>query len=154
MSMSDPLAVRIRLKRLPHAQGLPLPAYASPGASGMDVCAAVEEEVVLAPGQVGLVPTGVQVEIPAGYEIQVRPRSGLALRNRIGLLNSPGTVDSDYRGEIQIILINFGSEPFAVRRGDRIAQLVVARVERGKWVETQDLGETERGEGGFGSSGI
>jgi len=119
----------------------------------MDVYAAVGETVSIEPGRVALVPTGLILEIPGGFEVQVRPRSGLALRHQIAVLNSPGTIDSDYRGELQIILANLGAEPFAIGRGDRIAQLVVARVERALLAERHELSETERGEGGFGHSG-
>lgn len=143
----------IGVRRLPHSQGLPLPAYATVGAAGMDVCAAVEDTAFIESGRVALIPTGLVLEIPEGFEVQVRPRSGLALRHQIAVLNSPGTIDSDYRGELQIILANLGPERFAVRRGDRIAQLVAARVERALLAERRELSETERGEGGFGHSG-
>lgn len=143
--------VPIRFKRLPHGEGLPLPAYATDGATGMDVVSA--EDVDLAPAQRHAVATGLALAIPHGYEIQVRPRSGLALKHGISAPNAPGTIDSDYRGELKIILINHGQESFAIRRGDRIAQLVLAPVTRGTWLEVDDLGETARGEGGFGSTG-
>ncbi|HZU63869.1 MAG TPA: dUTP diphosphatase [Novosphingobium sp.] len=143
--------VPVQVKRLPHGQGLPLPAYATHGAAGMDVVAA--EDVVLAPAQRHAVATGLALAIPDGYEIQVRPRSGLALKHGIGAPNAPGTIDSDYRGELKIILINHGAEPFAIHRGDRIAQLVLAPVVRGQWREVDELDETLRGEGGFGSTG-
>lgn len=144
-------AVPVRLKRLAHGQGLDLPAYATDGAAGMDVVAA--EDVVLAPGARHAVATGLSVAIPDGYEIQVRPRSGLALKHGISVPNTPGTIDSDYRGELKVILINLGSEPFAIHRGDRIAQLVLAPVTRAAWVEVDELDDTARGGGGFGSTG-
>ena len=143
--------VPVRLKRLAHGQGLDLPAYATDGAAGMDVVAA--EDAVLAPGARHGVATGLSVAIPEGYEIQVRPRSGLALKHGISVPNTPGTIDSDYRGELKVILINLGSEPFAIQRGDRIAQLVLAPVTRAAWVEVDELDATIRGAGGFGSTG-
>ena len=148
---THPAPVPILFKRLPHGEGLPLPAYATEGAAGMDVVAA--EDVDLAPAQRHAVATGLALAIPHGYEIQVRPRSGLALKHGISAPNAPGSIDSDYRGELKIILINHGQESFAIRRGDRIAQLVLAPVTRGTWLEVDDLGETARGEGGFGSTG-
>lgn len=147
--MTDSVAVRVR--RLPHGEGLDLPAYATGGAAGMDVLAA--EEVTLAPGARHAVATGLAVAIPPGFEIQVRPRSGLALRHGISVPNAPGTVDADYRGEVKVILINHGAEPFAIRRGDRIAQLVLAPVVRAVWEDVDQLEETARGAGGFGSTG-
>ena len=147
--MLDEIAVRI--KRLPHGVGLPLPAYATPGAAGMDVVAA--EEVTLAPGERHAVATGFSVAIPDGYEIQVRPRSGLALKHGITVPNTPGTIDSDYRGELKVILLNHGAEPFPIHRGDRIAQLVLAPGTRAAWEEVAELDETHRGAGGFGSTG-
>lgn len=147
--MTDPVGVRI--KRLAHGEGLDLPAYATQGAAGMDVVAA--ETVELAPGARHAVATGFALAIPEGYEIQVRPRSGLALKHGIGVPNAPGTIDSDYRGELKIILVNHGAESFAVARGDRIAQLVLAPVVRAGWEEVADLDATERGQGGFGSTG-
>tara|TARA_R110002072_G_scaffold138109_8_gene281244 strand:- start:12498 stop:12959 length:462 start_codon:yes stop_codon:yes gene_type:complete len=147
--MTDPVGVRI--KRLAHGEGLDLPAYATQGAAGMDVVAA--ETVELAPGARHAVATGFALAIPEGYEIQVRPRSGLALKHGIGVPNAPGTIDSDYRGELKIILVNHGAESFAVARGDRIAQLVLAPVVRADWEEVADLDATERGQGGFGSTG-
>ena len=143
--------IEIKLFRLPHGDGLPLPAYASDHAAGLDVTAA--EELVLGPGQRHAVATGFAIEIPHGHEVQVRPRSGLAIKHGITCLNTPGTIDSDYRGEVKVILINLGQEPFAVKRGERIAQLVPAPVLRASFVEAQVLGETARGEGGFGSTG-
>ncbi len=147
--MADRVAVR--LKRLTHGQGLDLPAYATQGAAGMDVVAA--EDVTLPPGSRHAVATGFAVAIPDGYEIQVRPRSGLALKHGITVPNTPGTVDSDYRGEVKVILINHSADDFAIRRGDRIAQLVLAPVTLAGWEEVDDLDETARGEGGFGSTG-
>lgn len=143
--------VPVLVKRLPHGLDLPLPAYATDGAAGMDVVSA--EDVDLAPGARHAVATGLAVAIPAGYEIQVRPRSGLALKHGVTVPNTPGTIDSDYRGELKVILINHGSDSFAIRRGDRVAQLVVAPVTRGIWVEAETLDHTARGEGGFGSTG-
>jgi dUTP pyrophosphatase len=145
----------IPLKRLPHAEGIPLPAYETPGAAGMDLRAAVAEDapITLKPGARDMVPTGLSIAVPAGYECQVRPRSGLAAKAGITCLNSPGTVDSDYRGELKVILINHGPEDFVIRRGDRIAQIVIAPVARADWTEVEDLDETSRGAGGFGSTG-
>jgi dUTP pyrophosphatase len=148
------LTIRLRVLRLPAARDLPLPARASAGSSGFDLRAAIEGERILRPGERLLVPTGLAVEIPPGWEGQVRPRSGLALRHGIGMVNAPGTIDSDYRGEVGVLLINLGSEPFTLRRGDRIAQLVVARVESVEWEEVQALDGSDRGEGGFGSTGV
>lgn len=144
-------SVPILVKRLPHFEGLELPEYATDGAAGMDVLAA--EDVTLAPGARHAVATGLAVAIPHGFEIQVRPRSGLALKHGISVPNAPGTIDSDYRGEVKVILINHGSDTFEVRRGDRIAQLVVAPVTRGSWLKVDELDETVRGKGGFGSTG-
>lgn len=144
-------AVPILVKRLPHFEGLELPAYATDGAAGMDVLAA--EELTLAPGARHPVATGLAVAIPPGFEIQVRPRSGLALKHGISVPNAPGTIDSDYRGELKVIVINHGAEPFEIRRGDRIAQLVLAPVTRASWLKVDELDETARGEGGFGSTG-
>jgi dUTP pyrophosphatase len=145
--------VRVGLKRLPTGEGLPLPQYMSAGAAGADICAALEEDVTLAPGARALVPAGFSLEIPLGYEVQVRPRSGLALRSGITLLNSPGTIDADYRGPVGVIVVNFGAEPFTIRRGDRIAQLVLAPVATAAYEETFAHEATLRGEGGFGSTG-
>ena len=148
-AMTDSVAVRI--KRLPHGEGLALPAYATEGAAGMDVLAA--EDVTLAPGARHAVATGLSVAIPPGYEIQVRPRSGLALKHGISVPNTPGTIDSDYRGELKVIVINHGAEPFPIARGDRIAQLVLAPVTRAAWDEVAELDDSARGAGGFGSTG-
>ena len=143
--------IEIKLFRLPHGDELPLPRYASEDAVGLDVSAA--EELILQPGERHAVATGFAIEIPRGYEVQVRPRSGLAMKHGITCLNTPGTIDSDYRGEVKVILINLGQEPFEIRRGERIAQLVPAPVLRADFVEASELSNTERGSGGFGSTG-
>jgi dUTP pyrophosphatase len=143
--------ITIGLKRLPHGEGLPLPAYATNGAAGMDVVAA--EDIVLGPGERHAVATGFAIAIPPGFEVQVRPRSGLALKHGITCLNTPGTIDEDYRGEVKVILANLGSEPFEVRCGERIAQLVPAPVQKAEFAEVEELDETHRGGGGFGSTG-
>ncbi|MGB3754642.1 MAG: dUTP diphosphatase [Parerythrobacter sp.] len=143
--------VAVQITRLPHSQGLDLPHYATDGAAGMDVRAA--QDMTLAVGACAAVATGLAVAIPDGFEIQVRPRSGLALRHGISVPNAPGTIDSDYRGELKVILINHGGEPFAIARGDRIAQLVLAPVTRARWSEVATLDDTARGAGGFGSTG-
>ncbi|MCA1198895.1 dUTP diphosphatase [Sphingomonas sp. R647] len=147
--MSAPIS--IRLMRLPHGEGLPLPAYATAGAAGMDVVAA--EDLVLAPGARHAVATGFAIAIPAGFEVQVRPRSGLALKHGITCLNTPGTIDEDYRGEVKVILANLGDEPFTIVRGERIAQLVPAPVQHAVFEEVAALDDTARGGGGFGSTG-
>jgi deoxyuridine 5''-triphosphate nucleotidohydrolase (dut) len=144
--------VDIAVKRLPHGEGLPLPAYATAGAAGMDVVSA--EDVTLPSMARHAVATGLAIAIPEGFEVQVRPRSGLALKHGITLPNTPGTIDSDYRGELKVILVNLGAEPFEIKRGDRIAQLIVAPVQVGRMVEVEDLDETVRGAGGFGSTGV
>lgn len=144
-------SISIALKRLPHGADLPLPAYATGGAAGMDVVSA--EDTTLAPGARAAIATGFAIAIPAGYEVQVRPRSGLALKHGITCLNTPGTIDSDYRGEVKVILANLGNEPFVVARGDRIAQLVPAPVQRATLDEVTELDDTLRGQGGFGSTG-
>ena len=143
--------IRIQISRLPHGEGLPLPAYATAHAAGMDVVSA--EDLDLAPGQRHAVATGLRIAIPEGYEVQVRPRSGLALKHGITVPNTPGTIDADYRGELKVIMINHGTEPFPVRRGERIAQLVPAAVTPAAWLEVEELDETVRGAGGFGSTG-
>lgn len=144
----------IRVKRLSHAEGLSLPRRMTPGSSGSDVCAAVEESVTLGPGERTLVPTGLIFQIPRGFEVQVRPRSGLAWKHGISVLNTPGTIDADYRGEIKVILANLGAESFTIRRGDRIAQVVPMAVASSlDFVETDELSDTTRGEGGFGHTG-
>ncbi len=147
--------IKVHLKRLPHGAGLQLPTYETSGSVGMDLRAAIGAEMpeVLAPGERKLIATGIAIALPVGYEAQVRPRSGLASRYGIGVLNSPGTIDADYRGEIKVILVNHGTEPFAVLRGERIAQIVIAPVTRATLIETSDLAETARGASGFGSSG-
>ena len=147
--MSGPVAVEV--KRLPHGEGLPLPAYATAGAAGMDVMSA--EDVTIAPGARHAVATGLALAIPQGYEIQVRPRSGLAFKHGITVPNTPGTIDSDYRGELKVLLINHGTEDFAIARGDRVAQLVLAPVVQAAWAEVDELDATARGAGGFGSTG-
>jgi len=143
--------IAIQLKRLPHGDGLPLPAYATEHAAGLDIVAA--EALTLAPGARAAVATGFAIAIPVGYEVQVRPRSGLALKNGITCLNTPGTIDADYRGEVKVILANLGAEPFEIVRGERIAQLVPAAVQRARFAEVDTLDETARGTGGFGSTG-
>jgi dUTP pyrophosphatase len=144
--------IAIRLKRLPHGEGLPLPAYATEHAAGMDVVAA--EGLTLPPGGRHAVATGFAIAIPEGYEVQVRPRSGLALKHGITCLNTPGTIDADYRGEVKVILANLGAEPFEIGRGDRIAQLVPAPVQRARFAQVEELDDTARGHGGFGSTGV
>ncbi|HEX3671460.1 MAG TPA: dUTP diphosphatase [Candidatus Cybelea sp.] len=146
--------VRVALQRLPQGEGLPVPAYMSAHAAGADLCAAVREQLTLLPGARALVPTGFSIALPPGYEAQVRPRSGLAVRSGVTCLNSPGTIDADYRGEVRVVLANFGNEPFVVRRGDRIAQIVVAPVVRAAFDVVDDLPPTQRGNGGFGSTGL
>ena len=146
-------APEIALQRLPHGAGLPLPAYATPGSAGMDLAAAVDTDLTLAPGARALVPTGFAIALPTGYEAQVRPRSGLALKHGITVLNSPGTIDADYRGELGVILANLGDNPFTVSRGMRVAQLVIAPVARASSTEVRQLPKSARGAGGFGSTG-
>ena len=148
-------AVKVDVRLLPHGHGLMLPAYQSAHAAGLDLLAAVPEDspVTISPGQRALVPTGISVALPEGYEAQVRPRSGLASKHGITVLNAPGTIDADYRGEINVLLINHGEAPFAIRRGERIAQMVIASVLRAELVPTISLSSTERGGGGFGSTG-
>ncbi|MFA9459679.1 dUTP diphosphatase [Thiohalorhabdus methylotrophus] len=148
----SPLPVQVM--RLDHGADLPLPEYASAHASGADLLAAVDEPVTLQPGERTLVPSGIAVAVPEGYEAQVRPRSGLAAKQGVTVLNTPGTIDADYRGEIKVILINLGGEPVTLERGDRIAQLVVAPVTRVLWEPTEQLSDTERGDGGLGSTGV
>ena len=151
----DTRTVPIRVTPLPHFQGLTLPAYETALSAGMDLRAAVPEDepIMIAPGQRVLAPTGLTIALPAGYEAQVRPRSGLALKHGVTCLNTPGTIDADYRGEVKVILINLGAEPFTIQRGERIAQLVIQRVERAEFVEVDSLPESERGASGFGSTG-
>jgi dUTP pyrophosphatase len=148
-------AVTVEIQRLPHAEGLALPAYQTTHAAGLDILAAVPDDkpLIMQPGQRALVPTGLMIAVPPGFEAQVRPRSGLALKHGITVLNSPGTVDADYRGEVSVLLINHGDEPFTIRRGERIAQLVIAAVAQAHLVPVVSLSSTDRGSGGFGSTG-
>jgi dUTP pyrophosphatase len=146
-------SVVVGVLRLPAGAGLPLPAYMSAGAAGADVCAALEAPLTLRPGERALIPAGFSLDVPDGYEVQVRPRSGLALRDGVTILNAPGTIDSDYRGPVGVVLINLDSEPHTIARGDRIAQLIVAPVVRAEFHEAAELAETARGSGGFGSTG-
>jgi dUTP pyrophosphatase len=146
--------IEIKIKRLEKKfSDIPLPSYSTKGSAGMDIRAAVDGEIILEKGKAGLIPTNLSVEIPEGYEIQVRPRSGLAFKHGIGILNSPGTIDSDYRGEIKIIMINFGEKNFTIKRGERIAQLIISKVYSAKLIETDDLNNSYRGHGGFGHTG-
>ena len=147
------MRVTIQVRRLPHGEGLPLPAYATAGAAGMDLLAADTTPVTVDPGKRALIPTGLTIALPRGYELQVRPRSGLALRNGVILPNSPGTIDEDYRGEVQVIVLNAGDTPFIIERGMRIAQAIVAPVVQAVWQEVEALDDTRRGTGGFGSTG-
>ena len=146
--------VTLRVKRLDGNTDIAKPSYETEGASGLDLRAAVDGELTLHPGDIRLVPTGLAISLPLGYEAQIRPRSGLALKHGVGMVNSPGTIDSDYRGEIGLVLINWGDAPFVIKRGDRIAQMVIARVSRAHVLEVDRLETTERGEGGFGHSGV
>lgn len=146
--------VRVLLQRLPQGEGLPIPGYMSEHASGADLCAAVREQLTLLPGARALVPTGFSIALPPHYEAQVRPRSGLAIRFGVTCLNAPGTIDADYRGEVRVVLANFGTEPFIIRRGDRIAQIVVAPVARATFDVVDELPPTQRGSGGFGSTDV
>ena len=146
--------MKMILKRLAHGRDLALPHYATAGAAGLDLIAAVEEEIVLLPGQRAAIPCGIAIELPHGYEAQVRPRSGLALNQGVTVLNAPGTIDSDYRGEVKAILINHGAEPFLIKRGAKIAQMVIAAHEQAEIVERDELSDSARGAGGFGSTGI
>jgi dUTP pyrophosphatase len=147
-------APNISIKQWPHAEGLPLPNYATAQSAGMDIVAAIDTPMILGAGKTALIPTGLSIALPAGYECQIRPRSGLAAKNGVTVLNSPGTVDADYRGEIKVILINHSSENFVIERGMRIAQMVIAKYETVQWNKQDNLDETERGAGGFGSTGI
>ena len=146
--------MKILIKRLAHAADLPLPAYATEGAAGLDLLAAIGDDYALAPGGIEAIPTGVALALPQGYEAQVRPRSGLALKHGVTVLNAPGTIDSDYRGEVKAILVNHGREPFLIARGTKIAQLVIAQHAKVQWEETSDLEATARAAGGFGSTGL
>jgi dUTP pyrophosphatase len=146
--------VTVHITRVnPSSSDIPLPAYATEGSAGMDICAAVDNEVVLEPGQTMLIPSGFAIALPHGTEAQIRPRSGLAIKHQVGILNAPGTIDSDYRGEVKVILTNFGTKSFVVRRGERIAQMVIARYARATWEERDQLDQTGRGSGGFGHTG-
>jgi dUTP pyrophosphatase len=148
------MTLPVQITRLSQSTSdVPLPVYATEHSAGMDICAAVAEDVVITPGSTVLIPTGFAIALPEGYEAQVRPRSGLAVRHSVGILNSPGTIDADYRGEVKVILTNFGTKEFVVKRGDRVAQMVVARYERVAWDEREELGGTARGAGGFGHTG-
>ncbi|MGE0252517.1 MAG: dUTP diphosphatase [Dongiaceae bacterium] len=144
----------IALQKLPHAEDLPLPHYATAQSAGMDLCAAVEADIVLQPGEHKLIPTGLKIALPPGFEAQVRPRSGLALKNGVTVLNAPGTIDADYRGEIGVILINLSREAYTITRGARIAQMVIAPYSAATWNQVEELEATQRGEGGFGSTGV
>ena len=146
--------MKVGIKKLPHGRDLPLPHYATPGSAGLDLLAAVDEEIELLPGQRMAVPTGIAIELPQGAEAQVRPRSGLALNHGITCLNAPGTIDSDYRGEVKVILINHGGAPFRISRGTKIAQMVIARYEQAVLFESESLSDSTRGAGGFGSTGM
>jgi dUTP pyrophosphatase len=146
--------LQVKFLRLPHGEGVPLPKYMSHAASGMDIYAAVENETVLMPGERALIPTGFKMALPVGYEAQVRPRSGLAIKNGISVLNTPGTIDEDYRGEVGVILMNHGKEAFKIKRGDRIAQMVINKVEQADIEVVTDLSETSRSTGGFGHTGV
>ena len=153
MSGVEKSALRIRRLRPEQDADIALPKYMTPHASGMDICAAVKEPIILAPGEIVLVPTGFAVAIPRGFEAQIRPRSGLAVKQGIGLINSPGTIDADYRGEVRIILINLSDENFVIKDGDRICQMVITKHEKAEWINVDSLDETERGKGGFGHTG-
>jgi dUTP pyrophosphatase len=147
------LGTTVAITRLPHAHDINLPAYATPQSAGLDLAAAVDAQISLAPGAIAMIPTGLAIALPPGFEAQIRPRSGLAAKNGVTVLNTPGTIDADYRGEIKVILINHGKEPFTIERGTRIAQMVIARYEQVDWTEVETLDETARGTGGFGSTG-
>jgi dUTP pyrophosphatase len=146
--------MNVMITRLPHASGLPLPSYATEGSAGLDLLAAVDKDITLKPGERAPIACGIAIALPDGFEAQVRPRSGLALHHGVTLLNAPGTIDSDYRGEVKAILINHGSEPFHIRRGMKIAQMVIARFEHARLIEATDLPQSARGAGGFGSTGL
>jgi dUTP pyrophosphatase len=148
------ISVEISVKRLPHNTNLPLPEYETVQSAGMDLPAAIDSPMTLSPGEHAMLPTGLAIALPGGYEAQIRPRSGLAARNGVTVLNTPGTIDADYRGEVKVILINLGTEPFEIERGMRIAQMVIAPVTQGKLTEVDDLSDTARGAGGFGSTGV
>lgn len=151
---ATPTPVRVQISRIDESvTDIPLPSYATEHSAGMDICAAVQGECVLKAGETALIPSGFKIALPPGYEAQVRPRSGLAIKYQIGIMNSPGTIDADYRGEVKIVLANFGKKDFVIRRGDRIAQMVIARYARAEWEVRDSLEETERGAGGFGHTG-
>jgi dUTP diphosphatase len=149
-----PGQLKIKIKKMPGAEDLPLPSYQTEHSAGMDLLASVDGELIIQAGKWALVPTGISIELPEGYEAQVRPRSGLAAKHGISLVNTPGTVDADYRGEIKVILINFGEGPFTIKRGDRIAQMVINEVVRAKLIHVEELNGTKRGGGGFGHTGV
>ena len=151
--MTTTMSITVPVQRLPHAEGLALPAYATEDSAGLDLVAAVSEPIIIGPGARALIPAGIVIELPSGFEAQVRPRSGLALKHGITVLNAPGTIDADYRGEVGVILVNLGESPFAVERGMRIAQMVVQPVSRVAWDERAELEKSARGQGGFGSTG-
>lgn len=152
--MSEEQRIFLRIKKLEHAADLPLPDYETEGSSGMDIRAALNDSMVLEPGKRALIPTGLKIAVPKGYEIQVRPRSGLAWRNGITMLNTPGTIDSDYRGEVKVLAVNLGEKPFKIEHGDRIAQIVVCPVMHVGVIDSDNLSESSRGDGGFGSTGL
>lgn len=152
--MSDQNKINCQFQKMPHASGLPLPGYETEDSAGMDLRAAVDQPVELRPGKRMLVPTGLKMAIPRGYEAQIRPRSGMAYRHGITMLNTPGTIDSDYRGEVKLLAVNLGEEPYTIHHGDRIAQMVIAPVCRAEISEVENLEDTARGEGGFGSTGV
>ena len=154
MSESDCQSVELLIERLPEARDLDLPSYATDGSSGLDLFAAVDSDLTINPGERKLTPTGIRIAAPPGYEAQIRPRSGLALKHGISLVNTPGTIDSDYRGPVKVIVINLGSQPYTIKRGDRIAQMVICPVVRARLVECEELPETARGDGGFGHTGL
>jgi dUTP pyrophosphatase len=154
LSYDSCMTIEVRIQRLAHGEGLPLPAYATDGAAGADLHAAVDGELTVEPGERAAVPTGLVLEIPAGYEGQVRPRSGLAISAGLTIINAPGTIDSDYRGELKVLMVNLGPEPVSIARGDRIAQLLIAPVARASFSETDDVSASQRGAGGFGSTGV
>ena len=154
MSEDTRPTIELTVQRLPEARDLPLPSYATDGSSGMDLRAAVESDLTIAPGERRLVPAGIRVAAPPGYEAQIRPRSGLAANHGIAVVNTPGTIDSDYRGPVQVIVINLGQEPYTIKRGDRIAQMVLCPVVKAKLVETDEFPDAARGDGGFGHTGI
>ncbi len=147
------MTTSVAIKKLPHADGLNLPAYATEHSAGMDLLAAVEHDTILGAGEYTLIPTAIAIALPQGYEAQIRPRSGLAFKHGVTVLNAPGTIDADYRGEIGVLLINHGKEPFVISRGMRIAQMIIAPYSRAEWNEVKNLDDTDRGEGGFGSTG-